>query len=103
MIVSLQKRFTLRYNMTLLFNCIICVFSGTGQNVKPPPLNMLSGSKLSRNTATVPPLNQTSPSNGLTSNNSNAALNATRTSSFAAALRKLAHQAKDPGINSMTG
>ncbi|XP_076111711.1 uncharacterized protein LOC143079965 [Mytilus galloprovincialis] len=70
--------------------------TGTGQNVKPPPLNMLSGSKLSRNTATVPPLNQSSPSNGLTSNNSNAALNATRTSSFAAALRKLAHQAKDP-------
>ena len=73
------------------------VFLGTGQNVKPPPLNMLGGSKLPRNTATVPPLNQTSPSNGLNSVSSNAALNATRTSSFAAALRKLAHQAKDPG------
>lgn len=71
-------------------------FPGTGSNVKPPPLNMLSGSKLPRNTATVPPLNQSSPSNGLNSISSSAALNATRTSSFAAALRKLAHQAKDP-------
>ena len=78
---------------------MLFLFLGTGQNVKPPPLNMLSGTKLSRNTATVPPLNQTSPSNGLTSISSNAALNATRTSSFAAALRKLAHQAKDPGKN----
>ncbi|XP_021379248.1 genetic suppressor element 1-like isoform X2 [Mizuhopecten yessoensis] len=69
-----------------------------GQGSKPPPLTMISpaGAKLSRNTATVPPLNQVSPSNGVTSIGANAALNATRTSSFAAALRKLAHQAKDP-------
>ncbi|XP_060080641.1 genetic suppressor element 1-like isoform X2 [Ylistrum balloti] len=75
-----------------------------GQGSKPPPLTMISpaGAKLSRNTATVPPLNQVSPSNGVTSIGANAALNATRTSSFAAALRKLAHQAKDPeeGISS---
>jgi hypothetical protein len=52
--------------------------------------------KMTPKTATVPPLSQASPSNGLTSSGSSAALNATRTSSFAAALRKLAHQAKDP-------
>jgi len=76
----------------------LCI-TGLGQGSKPPPLTMISpgGAKLSRNTATVPPLNQVSPSNGVTSIGANAALNATRTSSFAAALRKLAHQAKDPG------
>ncbi|KAK7498098.1 hypothetical protein BaRGS_00010686, partial [Batillaria attramentaria] len=69
-----------------------------GQGSKPPALNMLSpaSGKMTPKTATVPPLSQASPSNGLTSGGSNSALNATRTSSFAAALRKLAYQAKDP-------
>ncbi|KAJ8302757.1 hypothetical protein KUTeg_019153 [Tegillarca granosa] len=68
---------------------------------KPPPLTMISpaASKLSRNTATVPPLNQVSPSNGVNSVAASSALNASRTSSFAAALRKLA-QAKDPAEES---
>ncbi|KAL4234326.1 hypothetical protein ACF0H5_005977 [Mactra antiquata] len=66
---------------------------------KPPPLNMISpaGSKHQRNTATVSPLHHvTSPTNGVNSLGANASLNASRTSSFAAALRKLANQAKDP-------
>ncbi|XP_053402473.1 genetic suppressor element 1-like isoform X2 [Mercenaria mercenaria] len=66
---------------------------------KPPPLNMMSpaGSKHQRNTATVSPLHHvTSPTNGVTSLGGSASLNASRTSSFAAALRKLANQAKDP-------
>ncbi|XP_050398933.1 genetic suppressor element 1 isoform X3 [Patella vulgata] len=52
---------------------------GLVQGSKPPPLTMLSpaGSKLARNTATVPPLNQVSPSNGLNSVSNNSALNAT--------------------------
>ena len=59
-----------------------------------------AGAKLQRNTATVSPLDHvTSPTNGVTSVGASAALNASRTSSFAAALRKLANQAKDaPGI-----
>ncbi|KAK3086519.1 hypothetical protein FSP39_019526 [Pinctada imbricata] len=65
-------------------------------------MNPASG-KVPRNTATVPPLNQVSPSNGVNSIGANAALNATRTSSFAAALRKLAHQAKDPEDGTPTG
>lgn len=73
---------------------------GLGQVTKPPALSMLSpatSGKLTPKTATVPPLSQASPSNGLTpGGSSSAALSATRTSSFAAALRKLAHQAKDP-------
>ncbi|XP_061197661.1 uncharacterized protein LOC133205798 [Saccostrea echinata] len=73
--------------------------SGLQPGAKPPPLTTMmspAASKLSRNTATVPPLNQVSPSNGVTSVSASAAMNATRTASFAAALRKLAHQAKDP-------
>ncbi|KAK3580302.1 hypothetical protein CHS0354_003535 [Potamilus streckersoni] len=74
--------------------------SGLPPGSKPPPLNMMSpaGSKIQRNTATVSPLHQvsTSPTNGVTSLGASAALNAARTSSFAAALRKLAHQVKDP-------
>ncbi|ESO82761.1 hypothetical protein LOTGIDRAFT_229786 [Lottia gigantea] len=80
--------------LKVIGNISYCLVQGN----KPPPLTMLSpaGSKVARNTATVPPLNQVSPSNGLNSVTSNSALNATRTSSFAAALRKLAYQAKDP-------
>ncbi|XP_070187100.1 genetic suppressor element 1-like isoform X2 [Littorina saxatilis] len=72
--------------------------TGLGQGSKPPALSMLSpaSGKMTPKTATVPPLSQGSPSNGLSAVGSNTALNATRTSSFAAALRKLAHQAKDP-------
>ncbi|KAL3858991.1 hypothetical protein ACJMK2_009235 [Sinanodonta woodiana] len=74
--------------------------AGLPPGSKPPPLNMISpaGSKIQRNTATVSPLHQvsTSPTNGVTSLGTSAALNAARTSSFAAALRKLAHQVKDP-------
>lgn len=73
---------------------------GLQPGAKPPPLTTMmnpTASKLSRNTATVPPLNQVSPSNGVTSVSTSASMNATRTASFAAALRKLAHQAKDPG------
>ena len=64
---------------------------------KPPPLNMVSPvAKIQRTTATVPPMNQVSPSSSITSVNSNNAMSATRASSFAAALRKLAKQAGDP-------
>ncbi|XP_014770320.1 genetic suppressor element 1 isoform X2 [Octopus bimaculoides] len=74
--------------------------AGLPQGAKPPPLTMVNSgaSKVTRNTATVQPLSQvsSSPSNSVTSISGNAALNATRTSSFAAALRKLANQAKDP-------
>ncbi|KAL5021910.1 hypothetical protein ScPMuIL_001065 [Solemya velum] len=68
-----------------------------GQGSKLPPLTMMSpaSTKLPRNTATVPPLNQVSPSNGTTSSSTNAALIATPSSSFAARLRKLATQAMD--------
>lgn len=71
-----------------------CYFSGLPPGSKPPPLTMLSpaGSKIARTTATVPPLSQTSP----TPAGANSAMNATRASSFAAALRKLAKQAGDP-------
>lgn len=75
-------------------------FSGLPQGAKPPPLTMVNSgaSKVTRNTATVQPLSQvSSPSNSVTAMSGNAALNATRTSSFAAALRKLANQAKEPG------
>ena len=76
-----------------------------GQAGSKPPLSMMSpaGNKLQRNTATVSPLDHvTSPTNGVTSIGANAALNASRTSSFAAALRKLANQAKDaPGMDSL--
>ena len=77
-------------------------FAGLQPGAKPPSISTMmspAASKLSRNTATVPPLNQVSPSNGVTSVSASAAMSATRTASFAAALRKLAHQAKDPGIN----
>ncbi|XP_052233715.1 genetic suppressor element 1-like isoform X2 [Dreissena polymorpha] len=71
-----------------------------GLGSKAPPLNLMNspGSKGARNTATVSPLHHvTSPSNGVSSVGSNAALNMSRSqSSFAAALRKLANQAKDP-------
>lgn len=56
-----------------------------------------AGPKQARNTATVSPLHHvTSPTNGVNSLGGSAAMNASRTSSFAAALRKLANQAKDP-------
>ena len=79
------------------------LFPGGPAGSKPPSLNMISpaGAKLQRTTATVSPLHHvTSPTNGVTSVGANAALNASRTSSFAAALRKLANQAKDtPGTD----
>lgn len=80
------------------------IFVGLQPGAKPPSISTMmspAASKLSRNTATVPPLNQVSPSNGVTSVSASSAMSATRTASFAAALRKLAHQAKDPG-NRMT-
>ncbi|XP_074646491.1 uncharacterized protein LOC141902586 isoform X2 [Tubulanus polymorphus] len=70
--------------------------AGQSHGYKPPPLAGMvnNSSKISRTTATVPPLSQVSPSNsGMNSNN---AISATRASSFAAALRKLAKQASDP-------
>ena len=82
----------------LLVSYSSSLFSGP-LGSKPPPLNMMSpaNAKQARNTATVSPLHHvTSPTNGVNSLGSNAALNASRTSSFAAALRKLANQAKDP-------
>ena len=74
----------------------LCCVAGLPPGSKPPPLTMLSpvGNKVGRNTATVPPLNQTSPSGG--NGGQNQAMSATRASSFAAALRKLAKQAGDP-------
>ena len=78
------------------FFCI-SVISGLPTAGKPPPLNMVSPvAKIQRTTATVPPMNQVSPSSSITSVNSNNAMSATRASSFAAALRKLAKQAGDP-------
>lgn len=77
--------------------------AGMGQGSKPPPLTMVSpAGKLSRTTATVPPLSQVSPSSSVTSIGNNAAMNATRTSSFAAALRKLAKQAGDTAGNPLS-
>ena len=73
--------------------------AGVGSATKPPVLSMLSpaaSGKLTPKTAAMPPMTQASPSNGLSSASAASALNAARTSSFAAALRKLAHQAKDP-------
>ncbi|XP_071784922.1 uncharacterized protein [Asterias amurensis] len=67
---------------------------------KPPPLTVVSagGSKTTRTTATVTPLNQSASTVTVTSANStNHAMAATRTSSFAAALRKLAKHANDNG------
>ncbi|XP_038076634.1 genetic suppressor element 1-like isoform X2 [Patiria miniata] len=67
---------------------------------KPPPLTVVtsSGSKATRTTATVNPLNQSASTVTVTSANStNHAMAATRTSSFAAALRKLAKHANDNG------
>uniref|UniRef100_T1J0M0 Genetic suppressor element-like domain-containing protein n=1 Tax=Strigamia maritima TaxID=126957 RepID=T1J0M0_STRMM len=76
------------------------VHEGLPHGSKPPPLTMLPGSghkSITRTTATVPPLSQVSPNNSIvTSMSNNPALNATRTSSFAAALRKLAKQATEP-------
>ncbi|XP_022083882.1 genetic suppressor element 1-like isoform X3 [Acanthaster planci] len=67
---------------------------------KPPPLTVVtsSSSKATRTTATVNPLNQSASTVTVTSANStNHAMAATRTSSFAAALRKLAKHANDNG------
>ncbi len=67
---------------------------------KPPPLTVVTagGSKTTRTTATVTPLNQSASTVTVTSANStNHAMAATRTSSFAAALRKLAKHANDNG------
>lgn len=83
----------------LILVCSFGICVGLAQGTKPPVLSMMSpatSGKMTPKMATVPPLSQGSPSNGLTASGGNSALNATRTSSFAAALRKLAHQAKDP-------
>ncbi|XP_014679104.1 PREDICTED: genetic suppressor element 1-like [Priapulus caudatus] len=69
---------------------------GGPPNNKAASLAMMSApQRPTRTTATVPPLSQGSPS-CVTAVSNNSAINATRTSSFAAALRKLAKQAIDP-------
>ncbi|XP_063951742.1 genetic suppressor element 1-like [Lytechinus pictus] len=74
-----------------------------GPSNKPPPLTVVSSanSKANRTTATVTPFSQSASTVTVTSGNggagTNQALAATRTSSFAAALRKLAKQANDNG------
>ncbi len=74
------------------------VFLGLPQGSKPPPLTMVSPAvKAARTTATVQPLSQGLSSSNVMSQGSNTAMSATRASSFAAALQKLAIQAGDIG------
>ncbi|XP_033113112.1 genetic suppressor element 1-like [Anneissia japonica] len=72
---------------------------GQGLSGKPPPLTVVpvSSNKPTRTTATVTPLSQSASTMTVTSGNSssNNAMSTTRTSSFAAALRKLAKKATD--------
>ena len=80
-------------DVVLMLNSLILA-GVPAPGTKPPPLTMVNS--INRTTATVPPLNQVSPSRGITSvGGANAsALSATPgSSSFAAALRKLAKQA----------